>query len=102
MRQCGSIFHADSHWGATSEDELASCADTAGKTRWYDAEQRLRNQVDRTYDARTVGELENGSRGSSADTPPDIDVKVVIDNMGYRVPFTPMKPPGYREASRGT
>ena len=85
-------------WGATSEEELASCADTSSKTRWYQAEQRLRNQVDRTYDARmnfTVGELESAPPGSGSDVSPDIDVKAVIDNMGYRVPYTPMQPPGY-------
>src|SRR5262249_20243876 len=85
-------------WGATSDDELASCADTSSKRRWYEAEQRLRNQVDRTYDARmdfTAGMLEDKAPGSGADTPPDVDVKAVIDNMGSRVPFTPMQPPGY-------
>jgi hypothetical protein len=85
-------------WGATSEEELSTCADPSGKKRWYEAEQRLRNQVDRTYDARmdfTVGDLERKAPGSGTDTPPDVDVKAVIDNMGYRVPYTPMQPPGY-------
>jgi hypothetical protein len=85
-------------WGATSEQELASCPDDRTKRRWYEAQQRLRNQIDRTYDARmdfTVGELEGGPKGSGADAPPDIDVKGVIDNMGYRVPFQGMQPPGY-------
>jgi len=71
--------------GATSEDELASCADPSSKTRWYEAEQRLRNQVDRTYDARmdfAVGDLESRAPGSGSDSAPDIDVKAVIDNMG--------------------
>jgi hypothetical protein len=85
-------------WGATSDEELATCPDPSSKTRWYEAEQRLRNQVDRTYDARmdfTVSDLERKVVGSGADTPPDIDVKAVIDNMGYRIPYTPMQPPGY-------
>jgi hypothetical protein len=85
-------------WGATARDELASCPDNHTKQRWYEAEQRLRNQIDRTYDARmdfTVGQLEDGGRGSGADNPPDIDVKAVIDNMGFRVPFKGMVPPGY-------
>jgi hypothetical protein len=85
-------------WGATSEPELASCANTPTKERWYLAMQRLRNQIDRTYDARmdfTVRELEEKVYGSGADHPPDIDVKKVIDNMGYRTPVTTMQPPGY-------
>ena len=85
-------------WGATSEEELSTCPDTSSKTRWYEAEQRLRNQIDRTYDARmdfTVRALEDKAYGSGVDTAPDVDVKAVIDNMGYRVPYTPMQPPGY-------
>ena len=39
-------------WGATDPAELASCRDDADKRAWYDAEQNLRNQIDRTYDAR--------------------------------------------------
>jgi hypothetical protein len=39
--------------------------------------------------------LEDSPPGSGADNPPDIDVKAVIDNMGYRVPFQGMQPPGY-------
>ncbi len=85
-------------WGASSPEELASCANTPAENRWYDAQQRLRNQVDRTYDARmdfTVKELEARGPGTGADHPPDVDVKRVIDNTGYRVPFTGMQPPGY-------
>ncbi len=85
-------------WGATSEEELASCANTRTKERWYDAMQRLRNQIDRTYDARmdfTVRQLEDAVPGSGVDTAPDVDVKHVIDNMGYRAPITTMAPPGY-------
>src|SRR4051812_6075282 len=39
-------------WGATSEAELASCKDDAVKTRWYKAEQALRNQMATGYVAR--------------------------------------------------
>nr|MBA2590362.1 hypothetical protein [Alphaproteobacteria bacterium] len=38
-------------WGAVAP-ELDSCRDGRLKRRWYDAEQSLRNQIDRTYDAR--------------------------------------------------
>lgn len=85
-------------WGATSPEELATCANTPLKNRWYAAQQRLRNQVDRTYDARmdfTVQDLEKMVPGTGVDTPPDVDVKRVIDNMGYREPLTTMPPPGY-------
>jgi hypothetical protein len=43
----------------------------------------------------TVQDLENRVPGSGVDTPPDVDVKRVIDNMGYREPLTTMPPPGY-------
>jgi hypothetical protein len=85
-------------WGANSEAELASCPNTSSKNRWYNAMQRLRNQIDRTYEVRmdfTVRELENKAPGSGADLPPDIDVKKVIDNIPYRTPITTMAPPGY-------
>jgi hypothetical protein len=88
----------EKRWGASSEEELASCPDDRTKRRWYEAQQRLRNQIDRTYDTPMnfdVGDLEDNARGSGTDTPPDIDVKSVIDNMGYRVPFKGMAPPGY-------
>ncbi len=85
-------------WGASSPEELASCANTPSKNRWYEAMQRLRNQIDRTYDARmdfTVKDLEAKAPGSGTDIAPDVDVKRVIDNMGYRTPVTTMQPPGY-------
>jgi hypothetical protein len=85
-------------WGAETKEELATCANTATENRWYEAQQRLRNQIDRTYDTRmdfTVKELEAKGPGTGTDHPPDIDVKRVIDNMGYRVPLKPMQPPGY-------
>ncbi len=85
-------------WGASSEHELASCQDDRTKERWYEAQQRLRNQVDRTYEARmdfSLSQLEDGAPGSGAEQPPDTDVRAVIANMGYRVPFKGMAPPGY-------
>jgi hypothetical protein len=44
------------------------------KRRWYDAQQRLRNQLDRSYEARmdfSLRELEAGRGGVAA--PPDTD-----------------------------
>ncbi len=68
-------------WGATRADELASCKDDPLKARWYAAEQRLRNQIERTYELRmdlTLGELESGRPGSGVDMAPDIDVLAVL------------------------
>lgn len=43
---CGEL-----RWGASGA-ELASCRDDNEKRDWYEAEQGLRNQTERTYDAR--------------------------------------------------
>jgi hypothetical protein len=64
---------AELRWGARG-GELATCRDGALKRRWYDAEQGLRNQIDRTYEARmdfSLGELEAGQPV----TPPDTDAR---------------------------
>ena len=63
-------------WGA-SGPELATCGDGALKRRWYEAEQRLRNQTDRTYDARmdfSLSELE-ATGGAGPLQPPDTDAR---------------------------
>jgi hypothetical protein len=52
-------------WGARGE-ELATCRDDAVKTRWYEAQRFLRNQIDRTYDVDmgyTPEDLERGPWG---------------------------------------
>ncbi|MEY4706955.1 MAG: hypothetical protein RJB58_678 [Pseudomonadota bacterium] len=49
------------------------------KRRWYDAQQRLRNQLDRSYEARmdfNLNELEQG-RGGVAQ-PPDTDARAFL------------------------
>lgn len=69
-------------WGASSAQELSSCPDGADKRGWYDAQRRLRNQIDRVYDARmdfTLAQLKRNPAGSGVDTPPDIDVHAVIE-----------------------
>jgi hypothetical protein len=68
-------------WGATSARELSSCPDGAVKRDWYGAQRRLRNQIDRVYDARmdfTLAQLKRNPPGSGVDTPPDIDVHALI------------------------
>jgi hypothetical protein len=64
-------------WGATSPQELASCPDNRTKQAWYAAQRRLRNQIDRVYEARmdfTLAQLKRHPPGSGVDAPPDIDV----------------------------
>jgi hypothetical protein len=83
-------------WGAR-EEELASCADDEMKGHWYTAEQRLRNQIDRTYDVHmgfSLAQLEKPVDNSGSDKPPTIDVKGLIDRMGQRIAFVGMKPVG--------
>ena len=68
-------------WGAQDPEELATCSDAADKRAWYEAEQRLRNQPDRTYDVRmgfTLADLKRGVAGSGIDQPPDIDVLALL------------------------
>jgi hypothetical protein len=63
-------------WGATDPAELATCSDGAEKKAWYAAEQSLRNQIDRTYDARmdfTLAELRTPGPGKGVAAAPDVD-----------------------------
>lgn len=69
-------------WGAQTPAELATCADGEAKRAWYEAEQRLRNQLERTYDARmgfSLAELRERPAGSGRDTAPDLDTLALID-----------------------
>jgi hypothetical protein len=69
-------------WGASVAAELSTCRDGAVKQKWYAAEQTLRNQLDRTYDARmdfTLEELGAGGHGAAA--PPDIDARGYLDSV---------------------
>ena len=79
-------------WGAEGA-ERDSCPDSRSKTRWYEAEQRLRNQPDRTYDVAmsfSLSELDSHVKGSGIDVPPLVDVKSLIDQMPDQVPLAPM------------
>ena len=81
-------------WGA-EDAERESCPDGPAKLRWYAAEQRLRNQPDRTYDAQMgfgLDELNRHVKWSGIDNPPPIDIKALIDTMPNQVAFQPMKP----------
>ena len=83
-------------WGAVG-DERDSCPDGRAKLKWYEAEQRLRNQPDRTYDIQmgfSIDELNHHARGSGIDTPPPVDIKTLIDSMPNQVSFQGMVPVG--------
>lgn len=70
-------------WGAHEQDELATCADGADKRAWYEAEQRLRNQSERTYEVRmgfSLADLQRMAAGSGIDAPPDIDALAVLSD----------------------
>ena len=68
-------------WGANSGYEFAPCPDNTMKTAWYEAERNLRNQIDRTYDARmdfTLAELKTPGPGKGVPAPPDTDVRAYL------------------------
>jgi hypothetical protein len=68
-------------WGATDANELSTCRDGAMKHAWYGAEQNLRNQIDRTYDAQmdfTLEELRAPGPGKGVTSPPDIDARAYL------------------------
>ncbi|MDE2184309.1 MAG: hypothetical protein KGJ78_14915 [Alphaproteobacteria bacterium] len=68
-------------WGATAPAELASCPDNALKKAWYEAEHNLRNQIDRTYEARmdfTLTELKEPGPGKGVAEPPDTDARKLL------------------------
>jgi hypothetical protein len=63
-------------WG---DEEAPACADGTVKQAWYDAEQNLRNQTERTYDARmdfSLDELRTRQPGAAA--APDTDVRTYL------------------------
>lgn len=79
-------------WGATAPDEFATCPDTTLKAAWYDAEQSLRNQLDRTYEARmdfSLEELKQPGPGRGVAQPPDIDVRRFLVNQQSVAPLKP-------------
>jgi hypothetical protein len=67
-------------WGAQG-DELSTCRDGSGKRAWYAAEQNLRNQIDRTYEARmdwSLAQLQSGGPGIGLSQPPDTDTRAYL------------------------
>lgn len=79
-------------WGATRAEELATCADTGAKAAWYQAEQNLRNQIDRTYEAEmdfSLEELRTPGPGKGVATAPDTDARRFLVGQQSVVPLTP-------------
>lgn len=83
-------------WGAYDPAELATCRDGADKAAWYKAEQRLRNQIDRTYEARMdhdLGTLQAGrAEGTGVDAPPDVDLRGWLQRDLAAPAVAPAKP----------
>lgn len=80
-------------WGATSETELSTCPDGKLKAAWYEAEHNLRNQIDRTYEARmdfTLEELRQPGPGRGVAMPPDTDARALLV---ARLPKPPAEAP---------
>lgn len=84
-------------WGASQPAELSTCRDDATKTAWYAAEQGLRNQIDRTYDARmdfTLAELQGPvGPGKGVALAADIDVRGYLQLVLQRQVQAPSRPP---------
>jgi len=69
-------------WGATKADELSTCQDGETKRAWYDAQQRLRNQIDRDYTAQhgfTLADLQAKVPDSGVDEAPDVDLRGYLE-----------------------
>lgn len=63
-------------WGASGA-ELSTCPSSEKKQRWYEAEQRLRNQIERRYDDKmdfNIDQLKAKPPGSGMDQAPAINV----------------------------
>jgi hypothetical protein len=83
-------------WGATTGSELATCPDNTMKTAWYEAERNLRNQIDRTYDARmdyTAAELKTPGPGKGVPTAPDTDARAYLLHQAGPPPAAPARKP---------
>ena len=75
-------------WGADDPAELKSCTDGSLKTSWYNAQQRLRNQLVRTIGDQMDFSLEDLNRQAREDSdvgenePPSISVADVLVTKG--------------------
>ena len=71
-------------WGASSTAELNTCRDNTTKLAWYDAEQFLRNQLDRSYDVPmgfSLPQLQAHVPGSGVAAGPDVDLRDYLKSL---------------------
>jgi hypothetical protein len=74
-------------WGDTGS---STCIDGTKKRAWYEAEQTLRNQLARTYDAKmdfTLEQLQTREPGAAA--APDTDVRAYLMSAGAQADSAP-------------
>jgi hypothetical protein len=72
-------------WGA-SGNELSTCSSGGNARDWYAAEQRLRNQIDRTYDVKmgfSLSDLKRRVPGSGVDNPPETDLPAYLKTVRF-------------------
>jgi hypothetical protein len=77
---------SERRWGSFIGAEASTCKDDANKTAWYVAEQRLRNQLLRSYDVPMgfgLSQLNAKAAGSGVDVPPDVNTKAYIDSINF-------------------
>lgn len=68
-------------WGADDAEELQTCNDDRVKTAWYEAQDRLRNQLVRTYGEPMgwgLAEMQNRELDIGIAEPPDVDTLKVL------------------------
>lgn len=71
-------------WGASETRELVTCRDGSVKRNWYDAEQRLRNQIERSYEIKmgfTLEQLRAKGPGTGVDHTPNVDLRGYLDSI---------------------
>ncbi len=94
-------------WGARGA-ELESCTDDPEKTRWYNAQQFLRNQAQRTYDVRmdfTVDELKPpmvaspDEGGLGVEAPADADLRAYLAALRAPAEFVAFEGPPLIDAA---
>ncbi|MBI1330916.1 MAG: hypothetical protein GC166_13555 [Alphaproteobacteria bacterium] len=96
-------YHCVEHrWGAREPAELATCNDGANKRAWYEAEQNLRNQLDRTYEARMdfgLEELREPGPGKGVAQAPDIDTRAYLVSVRNLMSSATGTQPAARQAN---
>lgn len=71
-------------WGASSDQELATCRDNSNKKSWYSAEATIRNYLEKDWKASgaiDITDLQQGRLGFGKPKAPDLDVKSFIEKL---------------------